>query len=247
MATDYNLIAAEYKRSKQQPWRLHIEHHTLFEVIGDLKGKAVLDLACGEGFYSRFLKQNGASRVVGVDLSERMIELARKQESQNPLVVEYAVGDAKHFKPNEPFDLVVAGYLLNYASTPDELLAMSRAIARSLKPGCRFVTVNNNPEEPPEHFASSRKYGFVKSSSGELKDGTPVVWTFFLGDGSFDITNYHLSVATHEQAFGTAGLGNVRWHQPRVSPQGRSEHGDEHWAEFLRHPPIVVIECTKLA
>jgi toxoflavin synthase len=53
MTTNYNEIAAEYKRAKQQPWCLHIEYFTLFKLLGDLSGKSVIDLACGEGFYTR--------------------------------------------------------------------------------------------------------------------------------------------------------------------------------------------------
>jgi toxoflavin synthase len=45
MTTNYDEIAEEYKRAKQQPWRLHLEHFTLFKLLGDLRGKSVLDLA----------------------------------------------------------------------------------------------------------------------------------------------------------------------------------------------------------
>jgi ubiquinone/menaquinone biosynthesis C-methylase UbiE len=41
----------------------------------------VLDLACGEGFYTRRIKQRDAARVVGVDVSQPMIELARAEET----------------------------------------------------------------------------------------------------------------------------------------------------------------------
>jgi 2-polyprenyl-3-methyl-5-hydroxy-6-metoxy-1,4-benzoquinol methylase len=67
MTTDYDAISTEYKKAKQHPWRLHIEHFTLFELIGPVAGKTVLDLACGEGFYTRSLKQKGAAKVVGMD------------------------------------------------------------------------------------------------------------------------------------------------------------------------------------
>jgi SAM-dependent methyltransferase len=246
MATDYNTIAREYKRAKQQAWRMHVEHFTLFELIGDLSGKSVLDLACGEGFYARFLRRGGAGRTVGVDVSERMVELAREEESRNPLGIEYFVQDAKELDLGETFDLVVAGYLLNYASTREELLAMCRGIARSLKPGGRFVTVNNNPDQPPAYFADGRKYGFVKSLSGDLLEGAAVAWRFFLEDGSsFEITNYYLSIPTHEWALHSAGLHGVRWHAPRVSPGGESGQGKECWANFLEHPPIIFLECVK--
>ena len=52
------------------------------ELIGDPTGKDVLDVACGEGFYSRLIRQRGAAKVVGVDLSAGMVELARKQEAR---------------------------------------------------------------------------------------------------------------------------------------------------------------------
>src|SRR5690242_20823466 len=76
MGTDYDRIAEEYREAKRQPWRLHVECFTLCELVGTLRGESVLDLACGEGFYSRVLRRRGAGRVVGVDQSARMIELA---------------------------------------------------------------------------------------------------------------------------------------------------------------------------
>jgi SAM-dependent methyltransferase len=245
MATDYDRIAEEYKRAKQQPWRFYIERYTLFRLIGDLVGKSVLDLACGEGYYTRALRHKGAAQVVGIDLSAGMIELAQKEEARKPLGIEYRVQDARDVERTEAFDLVVAAYLLNYAQTREDLLAMTQAVARSLKPGGRFVTVNNNPEQPPEQFALGRPYGFVKSMAGELREGTPITFTIFLDSGPIDITNYHLSVATHEWAFRSAGLHDVRWHGPEVSPEGVSAFGAEHWADFLASPPVTFIECVR--
>src|SRR5262249_6355147 len=144
MTTDYDPIAEQYQRSKQHPWRTHIESYTLMELIGDPTGKSVLDVACGEGFYTRMLRQRGAAAVTGVDLSAGMIELARKQEEKHCLGIEYRVGDGKSL-PAGNYDLVVAAFLLNYARTRDELQAMCNGIARSLKPGGRFVSVNSNP------------------------------------------------------------------------------------------------------
>jgi hypothetical protein len=54
----YANLAEEHKKAKHHhPWRLYIEDFILFELIGDLTGKTVLDLACGEGFYTRRIKQ----------------------------------------------------------------------------------------------------------------------------------------------------------------------------------------------
>jgi ubiquinone/menaquinone biosynthesis C-methylase UbiE len=61
MTTDYDAIADRYKRAKQQPWRSFIESFTLMNLIDDLTGKSVVDLACGVGFYTRLLRLRGGN------------------------------------------------------------------------------------------------------------------------------------------------------------------------------------------
>lgn len=245
MTDQYASIAEEYKKSKLQPWRLHLEHFTLFGLIGDLQGKSVLDMACGEGFYTRRIKQRGAARVVGVDLSPPMIALGRAEEARRPLGVEYIVQDASQIDLKEKFDLVVAAYLLNYSRTREELLAMYQAVARSLKPGCRFVTVNDNIAQPLETYAATKNYGVVKSITGELKEGTPVTITLDVEGKSIRFDNYYLSVATHEWALKAAGLRDPHWHLPRLSPEGEAEYGKDYWADFLANSPVIFLECIK--
>src|SRR5262249_43916181 len=138
----------------------------------------------------------------------------------------------------QTFDVVVAAYLLNYAQTAAELVAMGTAIRRHLKPGGWFVTVNNNPRHDVEYFASTRPYGFIKRAQAPLREGTPVDYLFFLDDGAFTVTNYHLSVATHEAALHTAGFQQVTWREPELSPEITEATDRQFWAEFLAHPPI---------
>jgi 2-polyprenyl-3-methyl-5-hydroxy-6-metoxy-1,4-benzoquinol methylase len=241
---NYDGVAAEYQRAKQEPWRRWVEGFTLFEMLGDVAGKAVLDLACGEGFYSRQLRQRGAA-VLGVDLSPQMIRLARAEEAQRPLGIEYQVGDAAALNLAERFDLVLAAYLLNNAQSEQELTAMGRSIARSLRPGGRLVAVTNNPAQPLEAFGATLKYGFVKRVAGPLREGTPITYTLFLGASSFEFDHYYLSVETHERALHAAGLDEVRWHGPRVSPEGNRERGESYWAELVTQPAITFLTCTK--
>ena len=163
MSTDYDAVAKEYKRSKLAPWRTYIERYSLLKLLGKVRGKSVLDLACGEGFYSRLVRERVAARVVGVDLSSGMIGLGIAAEKESPLGSEYRVGDAKAYQTDERFDIVAAAYLLNYADTEEKLAAMCQTVARSLKPGGRFVTVNNNPSQSPDRYQATRKYGVVKS------------------------------------------------------------------------------------
>lgn len=222
-----------------------MECFTLLETIGPVDGLAVLDVACGEGFYTRLLKHRGAARMSGVDLSDGMVTLARKQEAESPLGIDYHVGDGRDLRLPQQYDLVVAAYLLNYARTPGELGAMCTSIARCLRPGGRFVTVNSSPALDFTTAPSYRRYGFETTVAGPWRDGAPVTWTFFLEDGSFSIENYYLPVAVHEDTLRHAGFRTVRWHRPRVSPDGQARHGGAFWEPFVQSPPITFIECVK--
>ena len=244
MTTNYDPIAEQYKRSKQQPWRAHIESFTLMKLAGDPSGQAVIDIACGEGFYTRKIRLAGAAKVTGVDLSPKMIELARAAEVQQRLGIEYLVGDGRDLKACSAYDLAVAAYLLNYARDRAELDAMCSGIARCLKPGGRFVTVNSNPGCDFHSAPSYRKYGFETSMTGAVREGAPITFTFYLDDGPFTIENYFLSVQTHEDAFRAAGFKDVRWRRPMLSPEGEAAYGREFWADFLDHPPVTFIECS---
>lgn len=244
MTTNYDAIAGQYKQSKLTPWRRYIEQYTFFDILGDISGASVLDLACGEGFYSRLFRLRGASRVVGVDLSEEMIRLARASEAEQPLEVEYVVADALAFRPAETFDVVAAAYLLNYADTEEKLAAMGRTIAAALKPGGCFVTVNNNPSQSPAHFEASRPYGFIKSAAGPLRSGTPITYTLFLDGGeTFRFDNYYLSPEAHERALGQAGLQEIEWLQPKLSPEWQGDTA--YWNAFFTDPSVTFLRCRK--
>lgn len=54
------------------------------QMMGDVRGKHVLDVGCGEGYFSRVIADMGAS-VIGIDFSEPMIEAALEEERRNPL------------------------------------------------------------------------------------------------------------------------------------------------------------------
>jgi SAM-dependent methyltransferase len=244
MPTDYNAIAEQYMRSKLTPWRRYIEQYTFFDILGDITGLSVLDLACGEGFYSRLFRLHGASRVVGVDLSGEMIRLARASEAEQPLDIEYVAADVLGFRTGERFDIVTAAYLLNYADTEEKLSAMCQAIAGALKPGGRFVTVNNNPSQSPGRFEATRPYGFIKSVAGPLEPGRAITYTIFLGDDeAFRFDNYYLSAEAHERACADAGLRDLEWIHPTLSPDWPGEPG--FFDAFFVDPSVVFLRCRR--
>lgn len=81
----------------------------LAKLLGDVRGKAILDAGCGEGIYSRYLTRAGAE-VVGIDGSSKMIAFAQERDPQ----IEFKVADllrALDF-PDERFDAVVSSGVL---------------------------------------------------------------------------------------------------------------------------------------
>jgi len=79
----YNKIAEHYHshRTKKHPkgWFFNemLEMPAMFELLGNVKGKKVLDFGCGSGIYAKILTKKGAI-VKGFDISEEMLKIAKK-------------------------------------------------------------------------------------------------------------------------------------------------------------------------
>lgn len=244
MATDYNKIAKEYQASKMQPWRKYVEAYSLFKLVGDLTDKNVLDLACGEGFYTRQLKLRGANIVEGVDISAGMIELALKTEAHQPLGIAYHVHDVLSLALNKEFDIITASYLLNYAKSPEELFQFGEVIYNHLKPGGQFITINSNPTytAPVE---TTFKYGFTRENKS-YSQGGEIIYRFYQTDGShIEVVNYHHERDTHNIALEKAGFTAIEWHNTELADEGKEAFGGKFWEEILASQPVVGISCYK--
>lgn len=99
--------------------------------LGDIKGKRILDLGCGEGGYSRLFASKGAI-VIGVDYCENLINEALKQNQAKE--IEYYVRDACFLEgiEDEKFDFVVSAMCL---MAVENLEAAIKEAYRVLKPG----------------------------------------------------------------------------------------------------------------
>lgn len=111
----------------------------VFEMCGDVTGRSILDLGCGEGYCSRILAEKGASRILGLELSAEMVARGLEQEAANPLGIEYRQADlGEGLDVDESFDLAIAVFLFNYTTTDTMTRIMTDAYA-ALKPGGQFV------------------------------------------------------------------------------------------------------------
>jgi SAM-dependent methyltransferase len=124
---------AEQVRRGGDAYREHYNNPAFLEFIGDLSGRRVLDAGCGEGYNTRILARRGA-HLTGVDLSARMIELARNEEQREPLGISYEVGSFSDLSIFAAATFAAAVSFMALMDGPDFPGAM-RAIYRVLKPG----------------------------------------------------------------------------------------------------------------
>ena len=223
--------------------REYLLNPAFLTAVGNVDGLSCLDLACGEGYYTRMLRTAGARRVVGVDISQKMIDLAKAEEQKSHQGIAYLKSDVTDLPNLGEFDLVSAVFLLHYAKSKDELAAMCRAIAEHTAASGKFVTINTNPDFP---IRRDHKYSFSRVADEPLHEGSVLTLSHYDGDTprySFDF--YHWSKETYETALHQAGFSSVAWQVPQVSADALSEFGDEFWQDYREHPNHSVIICRK--
>ncbi|MFZ5955108.1 MAG: class I SAM-dependent methyltransferase [Nanoarchaeota archaeon] len=242
---EYDKIAQNYSDVQaKRPGKIYMYNPSLFNLLGNLKNKTVLDLACGDGVFSREIKLKGASEVLGVDISREMIKIAQDKEKQNPLGIKYIVNDVLTLNYLGEFDLIVGGLLLHYSKTKQELLLMCKNIYKNLKKTGRFIALNNNPDSP---LTTTIKYGSeVLSSKRELNEGDKLTVNLVLESKKVcSFHNYYWTKKTYEECLKVAGFKNIKWHQLSVSEEGIKKYGKEFWQDYYNHPYMILIEAEK--
>lgn len=171
-----------------------------------LQGRRVLDLGCGEGYCSRILQQRGA-QVLGMDVSERMVGLARQAEAAQPQGIRYEVADASSADLGEGcFDLVLAMFLFNYLNVEQTRQTMVN-VHRTLSPGGHFVFAVPHPA-----FAFMREaappFGFDVGQAGYFSArDTQFAGRICKRDGTaLDVRLVHKTIADYFDALRLAGF-----------------------------------------
>ncbi|MFI5527786.1 class I SAM-dependent methyltransferase [Kitasatospora sp. NPDC051853] len=234
----YDQIGEAFEGFKSLPLMRFGEVPSFLELVGDVRGRSVLDLACGTGFYSREFKRRGASEVFGVDISVEMIAAAREIERHDPLGVRYEVGDVLELGDLEPkFDVALGVQCLNYAESVAEMERMCRNIHRNLVPGGEFFVLAQKPDYGFD-CADLENYGFRCEPAGEIETGTRVRVTALLEPEPITIVSSAPSREVYEKCLQAAGFSAVEWVPLQITEAGLREYGEEFWAEALAHPPL---------
>jgi ubiquinone/menaquinone biosynthesis C-methylase UbiE len=151
----YDDIADWYDQVLQErPIYMEVILPNLLALIGDVKGEAISDLACGQGWVARELARRGA-RVTGLDLAPNLLTLARRYERQEPLGIVYVEGDAQRADALRDGQFTGCVCVMALINIPD-LQATFQSVWRILQPGGWFVFAITHPcfETPQAQWIS---------------------------------------------------------------------------------------------
>lgn len=91
----YDAIAEWYDASLRAGSLIHdLALPAVWDLVGPLDGRRICDLACSQGIVARQLAARGAA-VVGVDISDKLLDIARRDEEAHPLGITYRRDDAQ--------------------------------------------------------------------------------------------------------------------------------------------------------
>ncbi len=130
--TNWNKVAEEYDELVGDSGDFNHKTYinpVILSILGNVRNRNILDLACGQGYFARILHSKGA-HVVGVDISEKLIEIARDKFSE--LGIRFEVADAAEMNGIESnqFDAVVCNMSFHdierLSETVDEIARVLR-------------------------------------------------------------------------------------------------------------------------
>lgn len=155
------------------------EWHQLKPLFPPLQGKNVLDLGCGYGWHCKFSAEQGAVQVLGIDLSHKMIEEARKRNTEKQ--IEYRICGMEEYEyPENTWDCVVSNLSLHYI---EDIEAIFQKVYRTLKQDGVFLL---NMEHPVFTAGVGQDWIYTE-------EGVPKYWP---------VDNYFISGERHTHFLG---------------------------------------------
>jgi SAM-dependent methyltransferase len=220
-----------------------LEQPALRALLPALAGLDILDLGCGDGGFGRWCIEQGAARLVGVDLSRRMLGLATERTADPRISFVRSAIEQVAFAP-AAFDLVVSSYGLHYVE--DYAGAVARVFAW-LRPGGLFVL----SVEHPVMTAQVEGQGWAVDHVGRRlfwalddysDEGTRRSRWFVDG-----VLKYHRRTSTMVNGLLDAGFVLTRLDEPEPLPEAleAARQGGVSLVDNRRRPPVLMLAARK--
>jgi SAM-dependent methyltransferase len=211
------------------------EWPALRAMLPELRGRRVVDLGCGFGWFCRFAREAGARQVLGIDVSENM--LARAREMTSDRAIGYRRADLETLTLDDAaFDLVYSSLTLHYL---EKLAALFGQIHRTLVAGGRFVfsiehPIYTAPDRPAWRTEDNRE---VWAVDRYLDEGPRT--TDWLAKG---VIKHHRTVATYLNLLIAAGFSILKMEEWGPTDDQVAAHPE--WACERERPPFLLVSAA---
>lgn len=204
--TQYDSFAAEYEaHAETAPYNALYDRPATLELLGDVRGLRVLDVACGPGLYATELIERGA-HVVGCDASPAMVELAGRRTAGAVDLRVHAMEQPFDWVDDDSFDVVLNALAYHYVNDRLAFLCEAR---RMLRPGGAMVISTHHPTSDWARLG------------GSYFDVSPVTEVWSKG---WEITAWRAPLTVLCQEFADAGFLVERLVEPLPTPEMATTH-----------------------
>ncbi len=247
----------EFVRSGKNYYSEYLNGPALKQMIGNVKGRRVLDIGCGEGYCSRLFAKAGAE-VTGIDISEALIKAAIEEEQRNPLGVKYFVADAARLNMLDLESFDIAFCYMAMGDIEDYEGAIAEA-SRVLKTGGRFVVLMEHPcfvfprvldgkvvsgWKTRIREDGSKEYLYYWIDSYFQRHSYTFEWKHDRLPSSFVTTGFHRTLSDYVNALIKHGLAIIRLNEPQPMEEGVRVHPP--MKKHYRVPQSILIETIKI-
>ncbi|MBN9077064.1 MAG: SAM-dependent methyltransferase [Rhizobiales bacterium 65-79] len=213
------------------------EWPVLRSMLPAIAGLRVIDLGCGYGWFCRWAAENGASTVLGLDISEKMLDRARAATDDDAISYRRANLDELTLPP-EAFDLAYSSLAFHYVEDAERLY---RTIHHALVPGGRLVFSTEHPI-----FMASSHSGWMTKTDGSRTwpvDGYSVEGRRVIDWLGAGVVKYHRTVATTVNLLIRAGFRILRLEE--FCPTAEQIEANPALAEEVDRPMFLMIAAEK--
>jgi len=209
----------------------YLAFRDLDEYLKEFAGKKALDVGCGAGRSSRFLKKFGI-HTIGVDRSNDMISQARRRDESGSYF-QIPPGNLSRFD-DLSFDLIFNSFVLMEISTLDKITGLLKEMARILTPAGKIIIIVSNPD-----IVGWRCVSFNKDfdCNRHLKSGDLLRLDITQTSQTFTLYDYYWTENDYRKAFLQARLSI----ETTLKPLGKPRDGIDWKAESTIPPFIVYI------
>lgn len=215
------------------------EWETLKKMLPSFENKKVLDLGCGFGWHCKYAVENNAMEVVGVDLSEKMLEQAKKINMDKS--IKYVKSSIEEFKSeNQYFDVVISSLALHYVENFD---LVCQSVYDMLKEKGNFIFSVEHPVFTA--YGNQQWYTDEKGNNAHW----PVDNYFYEGIRESEflgerVTKYHKTLTTYINGLLKCGFVIKEVIEP--IPTDAMLNEVEGMKDELRRPMMLLISAEKI-